>query len=116
MNYKAEDIASRLIATRAQTLSLFDLAREEDLHVSPGFGFRPVIWHLAHIGVFESYWLLQKLNNEPSPDERYERIFDPIKTPRENSTNLPTRAEMESYLARVRDHVLKHLERLEFDG
>jgi len=101
--------------TRAATLALFDLAREEDLRESPGFGFRPVIWHLAHIGVFEAYWLLQKLKNEPAPDERYERIFDPISTPREESRNLPTRREMESYLARVRERVFEHLGGAEFD-
>jgi iron(II)-dependent oxidoreductase len=102
--------------TRAATLALFDMARESDLRESPGFGFRPIIWHLAHIGVFEAYWLLQKLNGENAPDERYERIFDPIKTPREESKNLPTRREMESYLARVRESVLRHLERSEFDA
>ena len=101
--------------TRARTLSLFDLAREEDLHESPGFGFRPIIWHLAHIGVFEAYWLLQKLKHEPAPDERYERIFDPIKTPREESKSLPSRGEMENYLARVRARALHHLSKTSFD-
>jgi iron(II)-dependent oxidoreductase len=101
--------------TRARTLALFDLAREEDLHVSPGFGFRPIIWHLAHIGVFEAYWLLQKLRGEDAIDERYERIFDPISTPREDSKNLPTRREMEDYLARVRVRVLKILDETELD-
>ncbi len=95
---------------RASTLRLFDMAREEAvLHESPGFGFRPIIWHLAHIGVFESYWLLQKLRGENSPDARYERIFDPINTPREASKNLPARREMEGYLARVRDRVRRVL-------
>ncbi|HYN84533.1 MAG TPA: SUMF1/EgtB/PvdO family nonheme iron enzyme [Pyrinomonadaceae bacterium] len=102
--------------TRAETLELFDAAREEDLHRSPGFGFRPVIWHLAHIGVFESYWLLQKLRGLPSPDERYERVFDPIATPREESRDLPSRAEMESYLARVRASALDSLAAADFDS
>jgi len=110
-----EEIAEQMLEARAQTLALFDMAREEDLHESPGFGFRPVIWHLAHIGVFEAYWLLQKLNDEPAPDERYERVFDPVRTPREDSKHLPTRREMESYLKSVRERVLKHLERSEFD-
>jgi hypothetical protein len=91
------------------------MAREEDLHQSPGFGFRPVIWHLAHIGVFEAFWLLQKMNGEPPPDDRYERIFDPINTPREKSTDLPTRREMENYLQRVRDRVLRYLAATRFD-
>ena len=110
-----EEIAQSLIRARARTLELFDLAREEkDLHVSPGFGFRPLIWHLAHTGVFESYWILQKLKGESAIDERYERIFDPINTPREESKNLPARSEMEAYLQRVRASVLDYLESADF--
>ena len=100
---------------RADTLRLFDMAREEDLHESPGFGFRPVIWHLAHIGVFEAYWILQKLLGQSAPDERFERIFDPINTPREESKNLPSRREMEDFLARVRSEVFHFLDEIRFD-
>jgi ergothioneine biosynthesis protein EgtB len=111
-----EQIAEMFERTRAATLKLFDLvAREEDLHASPGGGFRPVIWHLAHIGVFEAYWILQKTKGDPAPDARYERIFDPIATPRENSKNLPSRREMEDYLARVRAATLRYLAAAAFD-
>jgi gamma-glutamyl hercynylcysteine S-oxide synthase len=111
---EVEEIAKQMERTRLRTLSLFDLAREEDLHESPGFGFRPIIWHLAHIGVFEAYWLLQKLKGEAAPDERFERIFDPINTPREESKNLPSRREMEAYLTRVRERTLRYLNETEF--
>jgi iron(II)-dependent oxidoreductase len=109
-NDKAEEIRRLMTEARRHTLELFDLALESELHQSPGFGFRPIIWHLAHIGVFEGYWLLQKLAGESSLDERYERIFDPIKTPREDSKLLPTRREMESYLERVRERVWRVLD------
>lgn len=113
-NKEAEEMTALMTAARARTLGLFDLAREEELHNSPGFGFRPVIWHLAHIGVFEAYWLLQKLKGEAAPDERYERIFDPINTPREESKNLPSRREMEQYLTNVRERTLRVLEETSF--
>jgi len=116
MDERAELIARELTRARADTLRLFDLAREEDLHESPGFGFRPIAWHLAHIGVFESYWLGQKVSGEPAPDERYERIFDPIRTPREESKNLPRRAEMEDYLGRVREASVRCLGAYDFDS
>lgn len=109
-----EEIAFEMERTRARTLRMFELASEEDLQVSPGFGFRPIIWHLAHIGVFEAYWLLQKLKGEEAPDERYQRIFDPISTPREDSRNLPRQSEMTAYLASVRERVLRHLFETEF--
>ncbi|MDQ1613886.1 MAG: gamma-glutamyl hercynylcysteine S-oxide synthase, partial [Pyrinomonadaceae bacterium] len=116
MSEEAARIAEMLEATRAVTLRLFDtVAREADLHESPGGGFRPVIWHLAHIGVFEAYWILQKVKGDDAPDARYERIFDPIATPRENSKNLPARREMEAYLARVRDATRRYLAEARFD-
>src|ERR1043166_6950965 len=116
MDERAERIALMLTDARADTLRLFDLAGERDLRESPGFGYRPIVWHLAHIGVFESYWLLQKVQGEPAPDERYERLFDPIRKPREEARNLPTRREMEAYLLSVRDGVLGLLERFDFDS
>src|SRR5437660_4813079 len=113
MNEQAEQIALTLTDARADTLRLFDLAEERDLRESPGFGYRPLIWHLAHIGVFEAYWLLQKVQGLPAPDSAYERVFDPIRTPREESKNLPTRREMESYLRRLRAGGVGLLERLD---
>src|SRR5437763_14119780 len=112
---QTDEIKQQLAASCADTFGLLDLAREADLHESPGFGFRPVIWHLADIGVVEAYWLLQKLAGEPAPDARYERLFDPISTPREASKDLPTRREMENYLTRVRTRVLKQLDHLSFN-
>jgi iron(II)-dependent oxidoreductase len=114
-NQQAKAMAALMQAARADTLELFDLASEADLHDSPGFGFRPIVWHLAHIGVFEAYWLLQKLNGESAPDERYERIFDPISTPREESKNLPSRREMEDYLSGVRERALRVLDEVRPD-
>ncbi|MDQ3803267.1 MAG: SUMF1/EgtB/PvdO family nonheme iron enzyme [Acidobacteriota bacterium] len=109
-----DHIAAAMAETRARTLELFDTARESDLRESPGFGYRPVIWHLAHIGVFEAYWLLQKVRGLPAPDARYERVFDPIRTPREESKDLPSRREMEAYLARVREGALGCLAESDF--
>lgn len=112
---QTEEIAQLLASARAETLKLFDLAREEDLQQSPGGGFRPILWHLAHIGVFEAYWILQQVKGDGVLNEHYERIFDPIKTPREESKNLPSRREMEEFLMRVREDVLRYLDRISFD-
>jgi iron(II)-dependent oxidoreductase len=115
MHEQAERIALELTEARAETLRIFDLAEESVLHRSPGFGYRPIIWHLAHMGAFEGYWLLQKLRGQAPLDERYERVFDPIRTPREESKELPTRREMEGYLSRVRGRVLEVLDRFDFN-
>ena len=109
------DLARKMSDARTETLGLFDLVEEMHLRESPGFGFRPIIWHLAHIGVFEAYWLLQKMQGMAPLDERYERIFDPINTPREESKNLPSRQEMEAFITRVREATANYLERVCFD-
>ena len=109
----SEKIVQNLVTARRRTLALFELAEETVLHQSPGFGFRPILWHLAHIGVFEEFWLRQKLSGAEPFNKRYQRIFDPINTPRENSKNLPSKAEMLDYLAKVREDVLKTLENFE---
>jgi hypothetical protein len=101
--YDATPRLSRLDALRARTLALLDLAVDETvLHERPLPAFRPIIWHLAHIGVFEGYWILQRGAGEASLSPRYDRIFDPIATPREESDHLPRRAEMETFLAETR--------------
>lgn len=107
-------IANEMEQTRQCTLGLFDLAREEHLHRSPGFGYRPIIWHLAHIGAFEEHWILQRAKGDAPLDQSYMRLFDPIKTPREESRDLPSRREMEEYLGRVRERTLSFLERASF--
>lgn len=110
-----ERIIKNFTEVRAKTHEIFDLAREESiLHGSPGFGFRPILWHLAHIGAFEEYWLLQKIGGKSAINEKYQSIFDPIKTPRENSKNLPSRREMNEYLQKARDGVLSGLDKIEF--
>jgi iron(II)-dependent oxidoreductase len=61
------------------------------------------------VGAYEAYWILQKSKGDPSPSARFESIFDPIKTPREDASNLPPLAEIDAYLAGVRARALDYL-------
>ncbi|MDQ6781203.1 MAG: SUMF1/EgtB/PvdO family nonheme iron enzyme [Candidatus Eremiobacteraeota bacterium] len=98
--------AAALRALRGQTLQLFDLATSaEVLTREPMPGFRPLLWHLAHIGVFQNYWILQRSAGQPSLNPLYDIHFDPIKTPREEATQLPSRAQVEAYLAETLQRV-----------
>jgi iron(II)-dependent oxidoreductase len=115
MDSTAEKLITLYTSAREVTIQMMELADEKLLHESPGFGFRPIIWHLAHIGVFEGYWLLQKLGGQTPIDARYDRIFDPINTPREASVNLPSKPEMRKYLDNVRSTVLDVIESTSFD-
>ncbi|HZS46870.1 MAG TPA: ergothioneine biosynthesis protein EgtB [Blastocatellia bacterium] len=112
--FHPDEIAELLNKARNNTFQLYQSVTSEDvLRRSPGFGFRPILWHLAHIGVFESYWILQRVKGDPTISERYDVIFDPIKTPREESKDLPSIQEMREYLSKVRQEVLSYLEDLE---
>jgi iron(II)-dependent oxidoreductase len=92
-------VSERLRAVRTRTLALFGLVTCDDvLRCEPMTGFRPLLWHLAHIGVFQNYWLLQQCAGRPSTNPRYDLHFDPIKTPREEARRLPERGEIERYL------------------
>jgi iron(II)-dependent oxidoreductase len=103
-------MARRMEETRARSLELFALVPDEaDLRRAPAPGFRPILWHLGHLGAYEAYWVLQKSKGAPSPSAELESIFDPIKTPREDSSNLPAREVIDAYLERIRADVLDYL-------
>ncbi|HEX5731704.1 MAG TPA: ergothioneine biosynthesis protein EgtB [Blastocatellia bacterium] len=112
MSYRfdPEEMARLMRESRRETQRLFKLVKSEaDLRRPPGEGFRPILWHLGHVGAFEGYWILQRVKGERTISPAYDVIFDPIKTPRDDSTNLPPIPEIESYLARVREEVFDFL-------
>src|SRR5215470_9893127 len=89
---------------------LFDVVHaEKDLRRQPAPGFRPILWHLGHVGAFESYWVLQRAKGDASLSPHYDLIFDPIKTPKDDSLNLPPIVEIGEYLMHVRRDVLDYL-------
>jgi iron(II)-dependent oxidoreductase len=112
-HFNIDQIASLMDESRRHTRRLIGLVIDEpNLRRSPGAGFRPILWHLGHVGAFEGYWILQRVKGDSTISARYDEIFDPIKTPREDSTNLPPIPEIESYLDRVREEVLGFLARV----
>src|SRR5262249_33589459 len=109
--FNAEEMARLMQESRAVTHQLlFDVViAEKDLRRQPEQGFRPILWHLGHVGAFESYWILQRAKGNTSLSPHYDLIFDPIKTPKDDSLNLPPIVEIEEYLMRVRRDVLDYL-------
>src|SRR5437763_14946356 len=112
-----EAVAEAMRESREFTRAMFDLViAESDLRHPPADGFRPILWHLGHVGAFESYWILQRVKGDPTFAPRYDAVFDPIKTPREDASHLPPIAEIESYLTRVREEVLRFMHSIDDDG
>jgi ergothioneine biosynthesis protein EgtB len=109
-NFDADEIAHLMRESRENSDRLFDLVIDEsDMRRPPAEGFRPILWHLGHLGAFEGYWILQRVKGDPTISSRYDVIFDPIRTPKEDASNLPPVAEIKSYLARVREEALSFL-------
>src|SRR5262245_25727163 len=95
----ADQLTSLMEEAREETRALIRIVKsEEDLRREPSSGFRPILWHLGHVGAFEGYWLLQRLNGDPPISPAYDRMFDPIKTPREDLSKLPSIPEIDEYL------------------
>jgi gamma-glutamyl hercynylcysteine S-oxide synthase len=109
-------IAEAMRESREFTRAMFDLVIDEsDLRRPPADGFRPLLWHLGHVGAFESYWILQRVKGDPTFAPRYDAVFDPIQTPREDANHLPPVVEIESYLSRVREEALRFMHSIDDD-
>jgi iron(II)-dependent oxidoreductase len=112
--YDAERITALLNEARNDTYGLLDIVRSEsDLRRPPRDGFRPILWHLGHVAAFEGYWILQRAGGEAPLSSRFDEIFDPIKTPRDDSCNLPPIAEINDYLKHTRDRVVRFAKALD---
>ena len=97
-----DQMRAALRRARADTFRMLDWVRDpERLVVRANPDFRPILWHLGHIGAFQEWWLLMKLRNRPPINPRFQVIFDPIKIPREDPDTLPSRSEIETYLDNV---------------
>lgn len=107
----SQNLARLFEHARRDTFQLFSLVPDErDLRLPPAPGFRPIMWHRGHIAAYEAYWLLQKAKGEPSRNPRFDAIFDPIHTPREDASNLPPLDEIDAYIDDTRRAVLEFLE------
>ncbi len=104
------EMARSMERARSETMRLFDLVpNEADLRRPPAPGFRPILWHRGHIAAYEAYWLLRQSKGDPSPHPEFEAIFDPIKTPRDDASNLPPLEEIDAYVSLVRGRAMEYL-------
>jgi len=109
-----EEIRQAMAEVRASTLQLFTEIDDHDFRRQIHKDFSPIGWHLGHIGVTESYWILQQCKKESSLSSFYDSFFTPTDTPKANRANLPARAEILSYLSTVREKVFAFLAQASF--
>lgn len=102
-------IRTALLEVREQTLALFRDVDEEDFCRQIHPDFSPLGWHLGHIGVTESFWILQQCKRESPLSDFYDSFFTPTDNPKPNRVNLPPRQEILAYLELVRTRLLSFL-------
>ncbi|MCS6925601.1 MAG: ergothioneine biosynthesis protein EgtB [Candidatus Binatia bacterium] len=98
-----------LEAVRAETLRVCAQVDDTAFRTQVHPDFSPIGWHLGHIGVTESYWILQRCKGEPSLSPFYDWFFTPTENPKANRVNLPQRAHILAYLDQVRERVVSFL-------
>ena len=105
------DCRQQMVEARAYTRSLLVNLEAEDFCRQVHPEFSPIGWHLGHIGVTESFWILQQCKGEAPLVAAYDTLFSPLDTPKQNRINLPSQQEILVYLDAVREQVFAFLER-----
>jgi gamma-glutamyl hercynylcysteine S-oxide synthase len=113
-----EALAADLSAARARTIALLEPLSDEDLACQHSPLMSPLVWDLAHIGVFEELWLLQRIAGAKPMVPEYEGLYDAFNHPRIERAELglmgPSRAR--AYLAEVRERALAVLDAVDLDS
>ena len=102
-------IAERLERARQRTLDLLAPLSDAELNEQISPLQSPLVWDLAHIGLYEAQWVLGE-----EIDERYDAFRQPRSMRGELALLSPV--ETRSMLAHTRDRVLQRLERDGVDG
>src|SRR2546423_8639674 len=105
----ATEILLALKEVRTYTLQLFADVDDVDFCRQVHPDFSPLGWHLGHIGVTESFWILQQCRQDPTLSAAYDRFFTPTDNPKPNRMNLPSRMAILDYLHTVRERVVAFL-------
>jgi iron(II)-dependent oxidoreductase len=113
-----ERLAADLEEARRRTLSLLEPVEDEDLVRQHSPLMSPLVWDLAHIGVFEELWLLQRIAGTEALVPELEGLYDAFEHSRAERARLrllePARAR--AYLDEVRTRTLDVLDGIELDS
>ncbi|MEL7085020.1 MAG: SUMF1/EgtB/PvdO family nonheme iron enzyme [Cyanobacteria bacterium J06597_1] len=95
---------------RALTLKLFGNLDRQTLCHQSHLDFSPIGWHLGHIAMTESMWLLEKCGGQVDSHPDYRQLLLADGLPKRDRCLLPSLSELLDYLADVRERTLKYLE------
>jgi iron(II)-dependent oxidoreductase len=109
-------IVAALAEARARTLLLVEPLSDEDLSAQHDPLMSPILWDLGHIAHFEELWLVRNLEG-PVEFGEMPGMYNPFEHPRRTrgALDLPTRAGTLKGMSDVRERVLEHLMKVDFD-
>ncbi|MEA5469274.1 SUMF1/EgtB/PvdO family nonheme iron enzyme [Spirulina sp. 06S082] len=107
---KRETIRQNMIHVRDRTLELFTDCTREEFCQQAHPDFSPVGWHLGHIALTESLWILEHCAGEAPLFPEYRQLLTADGLRKEERQNLPSFSVIQDYLETVRNRVFKYLE------
>ena len=105
------DLQKDLQACRQLTLKLFGQLDLATLCHQAHPDFSPIGWHLGHIAMTESMWLLERADGQADCHPHWRRLLLADGLPKCDRVRLPSLAELLVYMANVRERTLEYLER-----
>ncbi len=110
-------LESQLTTTRSRTFSVTDALTDRDIHHQFNPLMSPIVWDMGHVGNFEEYWLLRKVEGMAAHDPAFDQMYNPFDNPRYERGDLPImqRDEATIYMRNVRGEALDALRRQDLD-
>lgn len=107
---------ARLLEARARTLELVSTLTEDDAVRQHDPLMSPIVWDLGHIARFEELWLTRNIGG-PIRFGEMPGTFNPFEHPRRErgALRLPSLRTSLADMAEIRQRVLAHVERLDWD-
>jgi iron(II)-dependent oxidoreductase len=111
---RKDALAIELNRVRDLSLQLINQVPAEHLGTILHPDFRPLRWHIGHVGMFESWWILQQIMGGAPPDEQLAYLYS-TEYPREQLHDLPTVETAIEFSRNVREQVLDYLQQVDLD-
>lgn len=100
---------------RASTLALLQNLKDDEYYLQAHPDFSPVGWHLGHIALIESNWILEHLAHQACICPQYRRLLTADGLPKHQRQNLPRLDQVLSLLQETRQRVWCYLEKAPVD-
>jgi iron(II)-dependent oxidoreductase len=105
-------LLAALIDARNLELELFEGVTDSQLLGKKGHFLEPPIWEIGHVGWFQEYWILRKLDGAPTLLSGSDGIYDSFNVPYRLRWDhrYPSRRQTLDYIAQVLERTIGRIE------